>query len=194
MRVPFCLALTVIASAAAATDVCRTTFQFDSGVALHVEVVPFVRAAHKIARCGQPWPCQIDGRDFFGADGELPVTQVSRMELEIEGKLVSLATSGMFNPWFGAADPQWFRVWRHGKDWVARGFFSDAAGSYVAEWRISSLRARRTVLTNDESRIDRLELEMLQQPVGRVTSRCSRQGTAVGPRGRGLPPVAEPGR
>lgn len=97
----------------------------------------------------------INGKSFFGTDGEIPRYTLAKALLLLNGHHYKLRVDRMYNPWFGN-DTSYqpykdsFRLLKTEGGYRVRGMFSDGAGGYVAEWRITSQSSVRTILTNDE--------------------------------------------
>ena len=87
----------------------------------------------------------------MGADGGMPETILKQAVVEFDGQHVPLDTSCMFNPWFAEPNGPGFGVRSTGNELRLRGWFSDGAGSYVAEWLVVPDASVRTILTNDEA-------------------------------------------
>jgi hypothetical protein len=138
-----------------AADGSRSSvFTLPSGVTIRIVEGPFNPAKHKIKGCTEAAGadgCFIDGR--FGSADELPKTYVKSITATFGGRSYSLDVSQMYNAWGGrplevkgvvryfggsCSDPM---------NCTLRGLFSDAAGSYVAEWQIANGISARTILT-----------------------------------------------
>jgi hypothetical protein len=118
-------------------------------VSLVLAVVPFDAKKHEITECkGPDWSavCLIDGKPVFGTDWEIPKSQLVRASLKAPDNIIELDVSCMYNPWFTKKpDPRDFSAEKVEGGYRIRGFFSDAAGSYNAEWLVikdSSVRTR----------------------------------------------------
>jgi hypothetical protein len=143
------------AGAFAADDSPWSEFKLPSGVTIRIVERPFNPATHKIKGCtGGADGCLIDGRFVFGSAGEIPTTYVKSITATFRERSYSLDVSQMYNAWGGrplevkgavryfggrCSDPM---------NCTLRGLFSDAAGSYVAEWQIADGISVRTVLTS----------------------------------------------
>lgn len=121
-------------------------------VELTGRVVDLDSTQHSIQRCrsehGWDFICTIDGRPFFGMDtgNEPPRNEFVFLYLTLAGQRIDLDVSGMFNPcWDGVIDQGMFDWQFIESGYLLRGYFSDGAGSYIAEWTIiggSSMRTR----------------------------------------------------
>ncbi|MBC3928644.1 hypothetical protein H8K29_10515 [Undibacterium sp. CY21W] len=130
-------------------------FTLPSGVAVELVEQAFVKSQFKVEGCnGQEKKCLINGRIPFGTDLDLPKSYVKSIRVSFQGKTYSLSSDGMYNAW-GKRPLEYPGSVRYfgGKCFDSqncqfRGLFSDAAGSFVAEWRVVNGVPTRTVLTN----------------------------------------------
>ncbi|NIR48161.1 hypothetical protein GWO43_06865 [candidate division KSB1 bacterium] len=131
------------------------TFELQPGVKLQIVAAPFDSTKHSIERCKiVDWTgvCLIDNEPVFGTDWEIPRSSIKRIYLKVNDRKIELESSSMFNPWFTKPDERSFSLQRWTQEgWIVRGYFSDAAGSYVAEWRVIKDKSIRTVISSDES-------------------------------------------
>jgi hypothetical protein len=130
----------------------ETTFKFEKAK-LHVFASQFEPRNHNIKKCEiLNWTgvCLIDGKPAMGTDWEHPKTKFDKAVFEINGKQAALDVSYMYNPWFSKPKKEQFTVKKSEGGWTIQGFFSDGAGSYVAEWVIVSGVSIRTILSNNE--------------------------------------------
>lgn len=72
------------------------------GITLTITNKPFVASAHKVFYCAEKSdyplkPCTIDGKLFYGGNGELPKTEVKSLVFSKNGKKVYLDTSSIFD-------------------------------------------------------------------------------------------------
>jgi hypothetical protein len=129
------------------------SFQYKD-IKLSITAKPFNPDGHEIQKCKIiEWEgiCLIDGRPVFGADMDLPKTVVDKAIVQVGARTIPLDTTCMFNPWFRKPSNDQFEINLIEGGFAVRGFFSDGAGSYVAEWRIIDGASVRTILTNDEA-------------------------------------------
>jgi hypothetical protein len=131
------------------------SFTLPSGVAIRIVEANFDAGQFKIDGCTQRAGfCRINGQFPFGFDGwPLPKTYVKEIEVKHQGVTYSLDSSHMYNAW-GSRPLEVKGVVRYfggkcndSRNCAFRGLFSDAAGAFVAEWRIVDGRAFRTVIT-----------------------------------------------
>lgn len=132
----------------------NVAFMLPSGV--HVEIVeaPFVKTRFTVSGCdNNDEGCLINGHVPFGSDSRLPKTYVKSITVFYQGKSYSLDASNMYDAW-GDRPLEMKGVRYFGgrcfdtSNCQFRGLFSDAAGSFVAEWMVVNGVPVRTVLTN----------------------------------------------
>ncbi len=132
----------------------KVEFLLPSGVSVRIVESPFKTSDFKIDGCVEPNSlCLINGHFPYGFDLGLPNTYIKSIDVSYQGQSHSLDVSNMYNAW-GSRPLEVKGVIRYfggncyDKDNCQfRGLFSDAAGSYVAEWRIINGVSHRTVLT-----------------------------------------------
>src|SRR5207245_193661 len=124
--------------------------QLQPGVILELHASKFDESRHKIMKLRPGGVRLIDEKQFFGTDGGLPRTQLDSAAITIGDSRIVLDVSGMFEPWVTSPSTRDFKLQRYDGGWVLTGLFSDAAGAYVARWRILSGTAFREILTDDE--------------------------------------------
>jgi hypothetical protein len=135
----------------------RTTIAIDKKDHLTFERVPFDATGKTLKTVATPHTRQviigrIDGRQPFGTDGEMPKYTLSKATVLFKSHVYHLPVSGMYNPWFGdELDKQFVRLTKVGYSLTIQAVFSDGAGSYLAEWKISNGSAQRTKLTSDDA-------------------------------------------
>jgi len=122
-------------------------------ITLEMAVAPFDAAKHRVTECeimGSKLICLIDDKPVFGTDWGLPKSKLIKAAVKIGPSVVDLDVSCMFNPWFSKPDPRDFTADSVYGGYRIRGNFSDAAGSYKAEWLIIQNSSVRTQLANVE--------------------------------------------
>lgn len=127
---------------------------YDNGVTLTLTTEPFDAKAHVIKKCGESI-CLIDGKPFYGSDGTMPTTVVSRLVFERKGKQVALDVSSMYNPAINSESMKWSFSVESGDDSgssFARitGYFSDGAGAYLCQWLVIQDGSIRNHISNSE--------------------------------------------
>jgi hypothetical protein len=126
-----------------------------SGVTVTIIEAPFQKARFKVEGCSNKTStCRINGRIPFGVAFGLPRTYVKSITISFRGRSHTLDASDMYDAW-GGRPLEYPGMVRYlgGKcfdtrNCQIRGLFSDAAGSFVAEWRIVNGLVVRTVLTD----------------------------------------------
>ena len=118
----------------------------DKNLAIEYRVIPFDKKVYKASE-GRIGP-------VFGTDGGVPITKFEGLTL-IQGKRrIPLDISSMYDPSFGQIERRQFRVQHvNARRLILTGTFSDAAGSYVAEWLVVDGASVRTLLSNDPSTV-----------------------------------------
>lgn len=132
-------------------------FNLGKGITAQIEEAPFNPENHKIINCKDSnIPCTIDGVFPFGTAFDMPKTYLKSLSLTVSGKTYKLDTTGMYNAWGNRpleykGTIKYLGAHCYDKDNCAlRGLFSDAAGSYVAEWLIVNGIATRTVISSSD--------------------------------------------
>jgi hypothetical protein len=147
------LLLLIISNAFADDFQSDGSFQYKD-VKLSVTAKPFNPKEHDIQKCKiTSWEgvCLIDNKPVFGADMGMPKTMLNKAIVQVGAKVIPLDVTCMFNPWFKKPSKGQFEINMIEGGFAVRGFFSDGAGSYVAEWEIISGVSVRTILTSDET-------------------------------------------
>ena len=132
-------------------------FDLKDGIKVSILEVPFDPSSHEIENCdGSEMPCLIDGHFPYGTAFNLPRTRLKKLTLSIGSSSYNLDTTGMYNAW-GKRPLEYEGKIRYlgahcytEKSCTLRGIFSDAAGSYVAEWKIINGQPHRTVLSSTD--------------------------------------------
>jgi hypothetical protein len=145
------------------------SFLLPSGVQVEIVEKPFQKSLFKITGCDGRTTCLINGRVPFGIDVELPKTFVSKINISYRSSVYSLDSSDMYNAWGNRPLEVKEGIRYFGgkcfdaKNCQFRGLFSDAAGSFVAEWKIVDGVSIRTVLT-DSNDVTGLFLKYIDPP------------------------------
>ncbi len=130
-------------------ELARNTF-------VHWTISTFKEKEHTIGICktnDDSYICTIDGRPWYGSDAgmDMPRNQLVKLELELSGKKITLETVNMFNPSFdGSLGTEQFKLENEGHDYRLYAFFSDGAGTYMAEWKVVEGTSVRELISNDE--------------------------------------------
>ena len=162
----FCFFAIVIRADADTT----TTFTIPSGVEVKIVEATFKKSLFKVEGClDKDSVCRINGRTPFGTSFGLPKTYLRKLSILFKGKSYLLDVSNMYNAW-GSRPLEYPGKVRYfgGKcfdinNCQFRGLFSDAAGSFVAEWRIVNGKQLRTVLTDSDDIVN-LFMEHIDPP------------------------------
>lgn len=147
-------------SSAARADT-TSAFMLPSGVKVKVIEATFKKSLFKIEGCAKgDSACRINGHVPFGTSFDLPKTYLKEISILFEGQLHLLDVSNMYNAW-GSRPLEYPGKIRYfgGKcsdinNCQFRGLFSDASGSFVAEWRIVGGKSVRTLLTDSNDIVD----------------------------------------
>ncbi len=164
--------ITIFCSLLSATVFADTTanFTLPSGVVVQIVEAAFDRTKFRVDGCsGRETFCQIEGRTPFGSDLDLPKTYVKNILVSFAGAKHLLDASDMYNAW-GSRPLEYKGSIRYfgGKcsnsnNCQLRGVFSDASGSFVAEWQIVNGISTRTVLTSSND-VVHLFMEHIDPP------------------------------
>jgi hypothetical protein len=130
---------------------------FKKNISLYIEISDFDSTKHVISRkMIFDWSAiyKIDNQLIFGTDWGMPFTKLDKMVLKINKYKVKLDVSSMYNPWIGDTPlQQQFKLTPTEGGYFLKGFFSDGAGAYVAEWKIINDLSVRTSISSDEVEI-----------------------------------------
>jgi hypothetical protein len=149
----------------------KTVLQFENSIRVTLVEKKFNPEQAKIERCQNDMViCLINGGIPFGTAGSMPKTYLDKLNLEIGDKSYDLETSNMYNAW-GEKPKEISGVIKYmavhcysPKTCTLRGIFSDAAGSFVAEWIISNGIPLRTILSNSKDIVN-LFIKKISPPV-----------------------------
>lgn len=148
----------------------NAAFTLPSGVGVSIVEAPFENFKFKVEGCtGSEAGCLINGHVPIGTDADLPKTYVKSISITFHGKTYALDVSEMYDAW-GTRSLEHKGAIRYfgGKcfdenNCQVRGIFSDAAGSFVAEWRVVNGLPARTVLTTSRD-VVHLFMEHIDPP------------------------------
>lgn len=146
--------ISVICSTPVIADMAAT-FTLPSGVEVRIAEAPFQKSLFRIEGCAeQNSVCRINGHAPAGVAFGLPKTYVRSITVSFQGQSYSLDASDMYNAW-GSRPLEYPGIVRYfggkcfdRKNCQFRGIFSDASGTFVAEWRVVNEVSIRTVLTD----------------------------------------------
>lgn len=136
-------------------------FTLPSGVEVKIIEAAFDKSRFKVEGCSdRDSVCRINGHVPVGIAFGLPKTYVKRITVSFKGRSYSLNVSDMYNAWGSRPleHPGGIRYFGgkcfDTKNCQVRGIFSDAAGTFVAEWRVVNGLPVRTVLTDSNDIVD----------------------------------------
>lgn len=139
----------------------RSKFTLPSKVEISIIEAPFYKKKFKVEGCSDKDSiCRINGHIPFGIAFGIPKTYVKSIVITFQGKSSELDVSDMYNAWGNRPLEYRGKVRYFGgkcsdlKNCQIRGIFSDAAGSFVAEWLIVDGRAFRSILTSSNDVVD----------------------------------------
>lgn len=138
-----------------------STFILPGGVEVTIVETAFHEDEFSIEGCtAKSSMCRINGRIPYGVAFGLPKTYVKSLTASFHGTSYSLDAAGMYNAWGCRPLEQPGSVRYFGgkcfdeRNCQFRGLFSDAAGTFVAEWIIIDGYATRTILTSSGDVVD----------------------------------------
>jgi hypothetical protein len=146
----------IIFTSSAIADI-TSTFILPSGVEVKIIEAPFQKALFKVEGCSEgDSVCRINGHAPAGIAFGLPKTYVKSITISFQGRSYSLDVSDMYDAWGSRPLEYRGKIRYFGgkcfdlKNCQFRGIFSDAAGAFVAEWRVVNEMPIRTVLTGSD--------------------------------------------
>lgn len=138
-----------------------STFTLPSDIEVKIVEATFKKSLFKVEGClGKDSICRINGHVPFGIAYGLPKTYVKSITVSFQGRVYSLDVSDMYNAWGSRPLAYQSKIRYFGgkcsdvKNCQIRGIFSDAAGTFVAEWRVVNELPVRTVLTDSSDVVD----------------------------------------
>ena len=142
-------------------------FKYDGDVSLSVDVELFDIKTNTYRDCGGGQICIVNNGLAWGNDGQIPVTFVKSITVQLGGKTISLDASGMYDSGITGDSREAFQIEHYYADaWKVRGRFSDGAGTYYAEWFIQQQWSSRILIGDSELLHDAFE-----QVLGRTTQK-----------------------
>jgi len=148
--IPF---LFCVLSSGAVSQESTNTFIFDGGISVTLNEVSYTAAM--INECKKDKiVCRTNGDIVFGSDNLNPKSYLKNMVVSVDNNTYNLNTRNMYNAWMGRPKGiegaiQYLHASCVDKNnCIVRGLFSDAAGSYIAEWQVIDSHPYRTVLTS----------------------------------------------
>ena len=139
----------------------NAAFALPSGVEVRIVEAPFLETQFRLDGCNEVGAaCRINGHIPYGVESDIPKTYIKSISVTFQKKTHSLDASDMYDAW-GSRHLQHKGSVRYfggecfdENNCQFRGLFSDAAGSFVAEWRIVNGYSYRTVLTTSDDVMD----------------------------------------
>ena len=132
-------------------------FDLGNGIKVSILEEKFDPKSHKIENCeNSNIPCRIDSHIPYGTAFNMPRTELKELKLTTESGTYKLDTTGMYNAWgerpleYKGSIKYLGAYCFNPQNCTLRGIFSDAAGSYVAEWLILNGISTRTVLSSSD--------------------------------------------
>lgn len=151
------VALVLVALAVSMPSDTESTFSLPSGVNVKITEALFERNLFKVSGCTETSAtCFINGRVPLGTASGMPKTYVKKISVSYHDRSYSLDASDMYDAWGGRPLEHKGAVRYFGgkcfdkRNCQFRGLFSDAAGTFVAEWRVVNGLPIRTVLTDSQ--------------------------------------------
>ncbi|MGB0870735.1 MAG: hypothetical protein ACPGSD_14150 [Flavobacteriales bacterium] len=132
-------------------------------ISLRLTQIPFDSVNHKLLRNSNNLVTLIDNYPVYGTDGDVPFTMLSKAELSLNGKLITLNVQGMYNPDLKKISTHLnsqFNISKVYNGYVIRGVFPGGGMGYAFEWLIVNGRAFRTILTKD---LEIMDLDFLHK-------------------------------
>jgi hypothetical protein len=123
---------------------------FGHGIILEYQIVPFDKEVFRQKR-GRIGP-------VYGVDGGgAPSTKLAKLVLRRGRSVTPLEVSCMYQPALaGMRESQFYVRVFNVRSMTLTGVFSDAAGTYVAQWYILDGIGVRTLLSNDQETVSRV--------------------------------------
>lgn len=111
---------------------------YQDGITLTITNKPFDKKIHKIQNCGKT-PCIIDGKFFYGGDGNIPKTEVESLVFSKNGKTVKLDVSSMYDTGVNNENIKKHisvEPWLGGRSYRVVGYFGDGEEPYIVHWLV----------------------------------------------------------
>jgi hypothetical protein len=136
----------------------RADLNLGCNIILSLKAMPFDSTQHTIKR-GRPaspfdkWEgvILIDDKPVFGTDWEMPKYILLEAQAKVNGEIIPLDVSCMYDPWFNQPDEKDFSVIQVEGGFLISGIFSDGAGRYKAQWLIIDNASVRTMLVKEDN-------------------------------------------
>ncbi len=125
-------------------------------IKLDWSIKEFNKELHEIEFCESidaNYICKIDNEDWFGSDFRMdyPKNKLDNLSVKINDCHVKLEVSKMFNPnHSGELNKNQFKLEKKNEIYILYGFFSDGAGTYTTNWKITNCKSVRSKISLDE--------------------------------------------
>jgi hypothetical protein len=134
----------------------KGSIDLTNDIYLNWSIKIFIEKEHKIEFCESidaRYICKIDDKDYYGSDFrmEFPKNELEELSIFINNKFIKLEVSQIYNPnHSGQLSKNQFKLEKHKDFYVLYAFFSDGAGTYTTNWKITDSNSKRSELSNDE--------------------------------------------
>lgn len=120
--------------------------KYQEGITLTITNKPFDPKAHKIELCSDDGkPCIIDGKIFYGGNGEIPKMEVTSLVFSQHGKEIHLDVSSMYDGGITNSNIKKFisvQPYLVKNSYMIVGYFGDdkkkRISPYIAHWLVLS--------------------------------------------------------
>jgi hypothetical protein len=135
----------------------KGSIDLTNDIYLNWSIKIFIEKEHKIEFCESidaRYICKIDDKDYYGSDFrmEFPKNELEELSIFINNKFIKLEVSQIYNPnHSGQLSKNQFKLEKHKDFYVLYAFFSDGAGTYTTNWKITDSNSKRSELSNDEN-------------------------------------------
>ena len=124
---------------------------YEDGITLTITNKPFDTKAHVIKKCGET-VCIIDGKLFYGGNGNMPKNEVARLVFEKQGKKIALDVSSMYDSGVNNANiKQYVTVVSLGDGYEVTGYFGDGEDTYICQWLVTLQGSLRSHISSYET-------------------------------------------
>lgn len=153
----YILLLLCFTSFLAHCQVKKGNIRLADNVTLTWETKTFDEKEHTLQTCGlgkEAYICTIDDKPWYGSDMGMdkPRNQLTKLILVIDGTYFYPEVTGMFNTNFdGTVNVKHLKLEKYGLQYILHAFFSDGAGTYTVQWRITGKGCVREVISTDEA-------------------------------------------
>jgi hypothetical protein len=125
--------------------------RYEDGITLTITSKPFDPKAHVVKKCGET-VCLIEGKLFYGGNGNMPKEEVTRLVFEQNGKKIFLDVSSMYDTGVNNANiKQHVSVLSLGDGYEVTGYFGDGEDTYICQWLVVPGGAIRSHISSYET-------------------------------------------